>query len=82
MSLCLASAAVGGSVAFCDRPPGSHGSADVHYDAELDCAWVTGSFSRPRRVTLGEAERREAEDAYWRNRRSADEAETGTEMTG
>lgn len=81
MKLCLRSAVVGGLVAICDRP-GGHEPATLHYDVELDCAWASAGFEGPVRAVLGEAGRREAEDAYWQSRRAADEIEMGTEMTG
>ena len=81
MTLCLASAVVDGLVAICDRPE-DHRPAKIHYDVHLDLAWTSAEFGRPVRAALGEAERREAEDAYWQNRRTADEAGLGTEMTG
>jgi hypothetical protein len=81
VKLCLASAVVGGLVAICDRPE-DHQPVTVHYDVELDRAWASVDFGRPAGAALGEAERREAEDAYWQNRRAADEADLGTEMTG
>jgi hypothetical protein len=78
---CLSSAVVDGLVAICDRPEG-HQPANLHYDVELDRAWTSVDFGRPTRAVLGEAGRREAEEAYWGGRRGADEAEAGTEMTG
>lgn len=81
MTLCLSSAVVDGLVAICDRPSG-HRPATVHYDVELSRAWASADFGKPVRAALGEAERREAEAAYWHNRRRADEAELGTGMTG
>jgi hypothetical protein len=72
---CLASAVVDGLVAICDRP--GHRPPTPHYDVELDCAWASDGFRRQTRADLGEAERREAEDAYW-----AAHWKTGTRMTG
>jgi hypothetical protein len=81
VTLCLSSAVVEGLVAICDRPFG-HRPATLHYDVELDRAWKSVDFGRPARAALGEAERREAEEAYWQGRRRADEADLGTGMTG
>jgi hypothetical protein len=80
VKLCLASAVVGGLVAICDRP--AHEADPVHYDVELNRAWAPADFGKPTRAVLGEAARREAETAYWENRRGADEAGLGTGMTG
>jgi hypothetical protein len=78
---CLSSAVVGGLVAICDRPDG-HQPANIHYDVELNRAWKSADFEGPVRAVLGEAERREAEEAYWQSRRRADEADLGTGMAG
>lgn len=81
MKLCLVSAVVEGLVAICDRPSG-HRPETVHYDVELNRAWAAAEFGGPVRAALGEAERREAEAAYWNSRRAADEADRGTGTTG
>jgi hypothetical protein len=81
VTLCLASAVVDGLVAICDRPE-DHRPAKIHYAVHLDLAWTSAEFGRPVRAALGEAERREAGDAYRRHRRDAGEAGIRTEMTG